>query len=117
MSIENLILFDSSAEGSPEYDPETFKQGIASLKEKLDAEIPNEDIRKALISLKDSLHKHPQIVHELLPEDIGQMTRAIKLLSNVVLVKDQAKQTKKKSKTISRAELARMINKDMPEDF
>lgn len=116
MSIDNLILFDDKATQT-EYDPDSFRAGVASLKEKMDAKMPNEDIRGALLALKTSMHAHPEIVREIMPEDIGQMTRAIKSISNVVLVKDTTKQTKKAAKSnISRRELADLINKP-PEDF
>lgn len=116
MSIDNLILFDDKA-SKTEYDPDTFRAGVVSLKEKMDAKMPNEDIRGALLLLKASMHAHPEIVREILPEDIGQMTRAIKSISNVVLVKDTVKQNKKAaSGNISRTKLAELINKP-PEDF
>jgi hypothetical protein len=116
MSIEDLILFDSATATSGEYDPESFKSGLAELKKALDSEVPHEDIKKALIDLKEALHNYPQIVHELLDEDVGTLVAGIKRISDVVLVKDQAKQTKKKAGTISRAALAELINKP-PEDF
>lgn len=116
--IEDLILFDSHTTGTDqEFSPETFKDGIQKLKGKLDTEAPYEDIKATLLKLKASLHQYPQIVHELLPEDIGQMTRAIKHTSEVVLIKDKAKQNKKVArKQMTRAELAEAIN-NPPEDF
>ena len=114
--IEDLVLFDSKKAGSGEYDPESFKEGLSTLQESLSKEVPVEDVRKILISLKESLRNYPQIVHELLDEDVGVLVAGIKRISNVVLVKDETKQTKKKAGTISRSKLAELINKP-PEDF
>lgn len=115
--IEDLILFDDTTGTPEEFNPESFRAGLINLRDKLDVEAPREDIKSILIRLKDSLHAYPQIVHELLPEDIGQMTRAIKHLSDIVLVKDKTKQRKKvATNQISRRELAELINKP-PEDF
>ena len=116
MSIEDLILFDSTSPHTGEYDPESFKSGLIALKTALDSEVPHEDIKKVLIDLKETLHNYPQIVHELLEEDIGILVAGIKRTTDVVLVKDQTKQTKKKAGTISRSALADLINKP-PEDF
>lgn len=116
MGIEDLILFDSNKAEAGEYNPETFKSGLTHLQTSLHSEVPHEEIRRILIELKETLRNYPQIVHELLAEDIGVLTAGIKRISNVVLVKDNAKQTKKRAGTISRAELAKMINKP-PEDF
>lgn len=117
MPIEDLILFDSNKAEAGEYDPDTFKAGLASLKEALSSEVPHETIKKMLIELKDALRNYPQIVHELLEEDIGVLVGGIKRTSDVVLVKDEAKQTKKRGKsTMTRRELADAINAP-PEDF
>jgi len=117
MSIDDLILFDSKKAAAGEYDPETFKEGLSALKKGLDEEIPHENIRRILIQLKESLRNYPNIVHELLDEDVGVLVGGIKRISDVVLVADKAKQTKKKgSSNISRAKLAELINAP-PDDF
>lgn len=117
MSIDDLILFDSTKAEAGEYDPKTFHEGLSSLSDALHEEVPNETIRSLLISLKESLKNFPQIVHELKDEDVGTLVAGIKRISDVILVKDVAKQTKKKAKSnISRRELAEMINKP-PDDF
>lgn len=117
MSIEDLILFDSTKAEAGEYDPESFKSGLSSLQEALASEVPHETIRKILIELKEALRNYPQIVHELLEEDIGVLVGGIKRTSDVVLVKDEVKQTKKRGKaTMTRRELADAINSP-PEDF
>lgn len=117
MGIEDLILFgdaDKTEEG--EYDPDSFKAGLAGLQDSLSSEVPHEEIKRILIELKECLRKYPQIVHELLAEDIGVLVGGIKRTSDVVLVKDEVRQKKKRAGTISRRELAEMINKP-PEDF
>ncbi len=115
--IEDLILFDSHTGTSQEFDPESFKEGISNLKDKLDTEAPHEAIKTILLRLKESLHQYPQIVHELLPEDIGQMTRAIKHISDIVLIKDKTKQNKKVArKQMTREQLVDAIH-NPPEDF
>jgi len=115
--IEDLILFDSHTGTSQEFDPDSFKEGISNLKAKLDTEAPHEDVKSILLRLKESLHQYPQMVHELLPEDIGQMTRAIKHISDIVLIKDKTKQNKKTArKQMSRQELVDAIH-NPPEDF
>ena len=115
--IEDLILFNDTTGTPEEFNPESFKEGLDNLRNKLDVEAPREEIKSILLRLKDSLLNYPQIVHELLPEDIGQMTRGIKHLGDIVLVKDKVKQNRKTaSKQISRRELADLINKP-PEDF
>ncbi len=115
--IEDLILFDSHTGTSQEFDPESFKEGISNLKAKLDTEAPHEDVKSILLRLKESLHQYPQIVHELLPEDIGQMTRAIKHISDIVLIKDKTKQNKKVArKQMTREDLVAAIH-NPPEDF
>lgn len=117
MSIEDLVLFDSNKAKAGEYDPESFKDGLATLQTRLAETTPIEEIRKVLIELKESLRNYPQIVHELLPEDIGVLVGGIKRTTNVVLVKETAKSNKKKaSGNISRSKLAELINKP-PEDF
>lgn len=117
MSIDDLILFDSNKAEAGEYDPESFKEGLSSLSKALGEEVPHETIRSILISLKESLKNYPQIVHELKDEDVGTLVAGIKRISDVILVKDTAKQTKKKAKSnISRRELAELINKP-PDDF
>lgn len=117
MSIEDLVLFSSSKAEAGEYDPETFKEGLASLSRALKDETPSEGIKRILIQLKESLRNYPQIVHELLDEDVGVLVAGIKRISDVILVKDTAKQTKKKAKSnISRRELADLIN-NTPDDF
>jgi hypothetical protein len=117
MPIEDLILFDSTKAAAGEYDPESFKEGLATLKASLEQEVPHESIRKILISLKESLRNYPAIVHELKDADVGVLVGGIKRVSDVVLVKDTAKQTKKKAKSnISRRELAELINAP-PDDF
>lgn len=117
MSIEDLVLFNSSKAEAGEYDPETFKEGLATLRKALSDETPSEGIKRILIQLKESLRNYPQIVHELLDEDVGVLVGGIKRISDVILVKDTAKQTKKKAKSnISRRELADLIN-NQPDDF
>ena len=117
MSIDDLVLFNSNKAGAGEYDPESFKEGLSSLSDALHDEVPNETIRSLLISLKESLKNFPQIIHELKDEDVGVLVAGIKRISDVVLVRDQNKQTKKKAKSnISRRELANLINKP-PDDF
>lgn len=115
--IEDLILFDSHTGTNQEFDPESFKEGISNLKDKLDTEAPHEAVKSILLRLKESLHQYPQIVHELLPEDIGQMTRAIKHISDIVLIKDKTKQNKKVArKQMTREQLVDAIH-NPPEDF
>ena len=117
MPIEDLVLFDSTKAKAGEYDPDSFKEGLGTLKKALEEEIPHEGIKRILIQLKESLRNYPQIVHELLDEDVGVLVAGIKRISDVILVKDNIKQTKKKAKaTISRRELAELI-KDTPDDF
>lgn len=117
MSIDDLVLFDSNKAQAGEYDPDTFKEGLSSLSIALHEEVPNETIRTLLISLKESLKNFPQIIHELKDEDVGILVAGIKRISDVILVKDQTKQTRKKAKSnISRRELADLINKP-PDDF
>jgi hypothetical protein len=117
MSIEDLMLFDSVKAEAGEYDPDSFKEGLGSLKKALADEVPHEAIRKILIELKASLNNYPQIVHELLETDVGVLVGGIKRISDVVLVKDTTKQNKKKAGgNISRAKLAELINAP-PEDF
>lgn len=115
--IEDLILFSDTTGTPEEFSPENFKEGIDKLRSRLDAEAPHEEIKSILLRLKSALHSHPNIVHELLPEDIGQMTRGIKHNADIVLVKDKTKQTRKVAKKqMSREELAQAIN-NPPEDF
>lgn len=117
MSIEDLMLFDSNKAEAGEYDPDSFKEGLATLKESLSKEAPHEQVRRILIELKESLRNYPQIVHELLDEDVGTLVAGIKRISDVVLVKDAARQTKKRgTSTMTRRQLADAINAP-PEDF
>lgn len=115
--IEDLILFSDTTGTPEEFNPETFQEGISKLRGRLDAEAPHEEIKSILLRLKAALHAHPNIVHELLPEDIGQMTRGIKHNADIVLVKDKTKQIRKTAKKqMTREELAAAINAP-PDDF
>lgn len=117
MAIENLILFTEKTKEPESYDPANFRTGLTELTNALDSEAGAFSIKDILLRLKAALHQYPTIVHELLEEEIGLMTRGIKSISDVALIKNEAKSNKKKATgQISRSKLAELINKP-PEDF
>ncbi len=117
MTIENLVLFQDKTKEPESFDPANFQAGLQELTTALDTEAGAYSIKDILLRLKAALHEYPSIVHELLETDIGLMTRGIKTISDVALIKETTKQTKKKATgQISRSKLVELIHKP-PEDF
>ena len=74
--------------------------------------LEGEDLKKEMVYLKHALKVNPEAANLLLPEEIGEMTKAIYKMTNRVVTAQAAKATVSKSKKIDVSKLT-----EMPSDF
>lgn len=118
-NIEDLILDSPEISELPDSIDYAFvRSKIDDIAEHLAKEIGGGAIlRNALKEMNAILSKQPTIVHEMLPEDIGILSKALMEQTNKVIIdqtaKKKAKQTKKDgSVTLARAKELANIHVD-----
>lgn len=73
---------------------------------------PKDDLKKEMISLKIALRANPEAANLLLPQEIGELVKAIYKMTEQVVIQSAAKATTKASKKIDVTNI-----KELPSDF